>query len=100
MKVVAAAYERLEGGGCMALMDINDEECEETYHSERAASYRSPGDYSTAYKGLEHLFFCKKTLSSALKSLGFESVIFSPHWSQSYWNRKFRFNLIARKSIS
>ena len=100
MEVLSAAYEKLVAGGCVALMDLNDEECEETYHSERAAAYRSPGEYASAYKGLEHLFFCKETLSSGLKSIGFDSVVFFPHWSESYGNRKFRFNLIARKSLS
>jgi len=99
MEVLAAAYEKLVSGGCLALMDLNDEECEEMYHSERAASYRSPGEYESAYKGLEHLFFCKMALSSGLRGLGFDSIVFFPHWSESYGNRKFRFNLIARKPL-
>ena len=82
----------------MILLDLNDVNMEDTYHSERMREYKSPADYAKNYKNLSHLFFNKKSLSQDLMSLGMSGIEFFPHAVRDYGNSKFRFNLICTKA--
>ena len=85
-------------GGKLLLLDLNDANMEDTYHSDRMREYNSPADYAKTYKNLSHLFFDKQSLSQRLETLGMWKIEFFPHAASDYGNSKFRFNLICTKA--
>lgn len=88
---------KLRKNGYLVLLDVNDCDVEQIYHSERAKAYSSPEEYEKDYLGLKHLFFDKGRLSIFLSSIGMSDIKFFPHKASDYSNSKFRFNLICKK---
>jgi hypothetical protein len=82
----------------LVLLDLNDKNHEDNYHSERMLAYTSSDDYYDTYKGLEHLFFDKASLVSKLKACGMTSIECFDHAVIDYGNAKFRFNISCVKT--
>ena len=78
-------------------MDMNDVSKEKIYHKERMLAYKKPQEYEATYRGLDHLFFDKKSIEYLLTSLGMKNIEYFPHAVSEYGNSKFRFNLICTK---
>ena len=97
-EVLALLCTQIRSGGKLLLLDLNDANMEDTYHSDRMREYNSPADYAKTYKNLSHLFFDKKSLSQSLETLGMLKIEFFPHAASDYGNSKFRFNLICTKA--
>ena len=97
-EVLALLCTQIRPGGKLLLMDLNDVNMEDTYHSDRMREYKSPADYAKTYKNLNHLFFDKRSLSQRLKLLGMSKIEFFPHAVHGYGNSKFRFNLICTRA--
>ena len=97
-EVLALLCTQIKSGGKLLLLDLNDANMEDTYHSDRMREYNSPADYAKTYKNLSHLFFDKQSLSQRLETLGMWKIEFFPHAASDYGNSKFRFNLICTKA--
>jgi len=95
--VIERAFLNLEKGGCFFLMDCNDVNQKENYHSERKKQYENPDQYDEKYKNHPHLFFNKDELVFKMKCVGFKSIEFFEYPTSQYSNQKFRFNLMAVK---
>lgn len=87
----------LAPGGTIALLDINDIDCEETYHTTRKLNYRNPAEYEEKYRHLPHLFLSRQRIATTLNDLGFRDIGFFDHPIVEYKNAQYRFNVIARK---
>ena len=97
-EVLALLCTQIKSGGKLLLLDLNDANMEDTYHSDRMREYNSPADYAKTYKNLSHLFFDKQSLSERLETLGMWKIEFFPHAASDYGNSKFRFNIICTKA--
>ena len=97
-EVLALLCTQIKSGGKLLLLDLNDANMEDTYHSDRMREYNSPADYAKTYKNLSHLFFDKQSLSQRLETLGMWKIEFFSHAASDYGNSKFRFNLICTKA--
>jgi ubiquinone/menaquinone biosynthesis C-methylase UbiE len=95
--VLRAWCSKLKKNGYLVLLDINDIEKLEIYHSQRAKEHGSPEEYEKKYSGLSHLFFEKNELFEFLTNVGMAQLKFFPHKVSDYGNAKFRFNLICKK---
>lgn len=87
----------LASGGSIALLDVNDSNCEETYHITRKLNYRNPAEYDEKYLHLPHLFLSRQRIAMTLKVLGFGDIRFVNYPIAEYKNAQYRFNVIARK---
>ena len=54
-------------------------------------------EYNKFYKGLDHLFICKKTLELNLRESGFKDIKFFDPVTKGNHVRKYRFNVMANK---
>ena len=75
-EVLALLCDQIKLSGKLILLDLNDADMEDTYHSERMREYNSLLIMLKNYKNLSHLFFNKQSLSDHLKSLGMSSIEF------------------------
>lgn len=97
LKTIKTMFDSLSAGGRIALLDINDADFEETYHSVRREAYENPTEYDSKYQDYPHLFLNKNRVVSWLRNLGFIDIEFVPHSVAEYGNSRFRFNIIATK---
>tara|TARA_B100001113_G_scaffold349877_1_gene346031 strand:- start:1001 stop:1735 length:735 start_codon:yes stop_codon:yes gene_type:complete len=97
LKTLNNSFRNLRKGGLLIIMDLNNIEMEQEYHSERKKLYKSPEEYDEKYQNHQHLFFSKNELLSLLKKVGFKEVKFFKNPCKNYKNSKFRFNLSAKK---
>ena len=95
--VIQKSSEILRDSGVIAILDINDKSKEGSYHSSRKLLHSNPESYDLLYKDHPHLFYSKQEIINMLTDNGFHNIQFFGHYSKSYENAKFRFNVIAEK---
>jgi len=95
--VIQKSSEILRDSGVIAILDINDKSKEGSYHSSRKLLHSNPESYDLLYKDHPHLFYSKQEIINMLTDNGFHNIQFFDHYSKSYENAKFRFNVIAEK---
>jgi ubiquinone/menaquinone biosynthesis C-methylase UbiE len=97
-EVLSEIHRVLKRGGKGCLMDLNDKECEASYHEDRRKLYKNPEDYDNKYATLRHLFFDKTEFVRSLQTRKCFDVKFFPHYIPEYLNSRFRFNLTFQKA--
>ena len=84
----------------IAILDVNDVEKFDHFHTERIKQFVEEGfseeDYKKKYLGLDHLFYSKKWFEELGQKLDLETEIFDQS-NDNYGNSKLRFNVIFTK---
>ena len=96
-EVIDIWSKKLNPGGKLILMDLNNVKIKKQYHSQRIKLYKNEKQYVADYKGLNHFFFNQELLKIKLNKLNITDVRFFPNSILNYKNSKFRFNLIGTK---
>jgi len=97
LEVIKKAYKLLKPGGGFCLLDLNDKNHEKESLNMRMNSFSNDQEYKKFYKGLDHLFICKKKLELNLIKLGFKDIVFFDMGTKGNLIRKYRFNVRAKK---
>jgi ubiquinone/menaquinone biosynthesis C-methylase UbiE len=97
IKTIETMTHALKTGGKIALMDLNDASCENTYHKDRRKNFTNQSEYDEKYRNHSHLFYSRELIKKTLTDFGFVEIFFPKHFVPSYLNSKFRFNIIGTK---
>ena len=96
-EVIKKASNLLKPGGKICLLDLNDKKYEKESLQMRINSFSNHEEYEKFYKGLDHLFICKKNLELNLRKSGFTDIKFFDPFTKQDNIRKYRFNVMANK---
>ena len=95
--VIKKANKLLKPGGKFCLLDLNDKKYKKESIQIRINSFSNDQEYKKVYKGLDHLFICKKNLVLNLRKSGFKDIKFFDPLIKEDNVRKYRFNVMANK---
>jgi SAM-dependent methyltransferase len=96
-QTVVSMSSTLKPGGKIALLDLNNAEMKDAYHSARRLASGNPAVYEAKYKDYPHQFYDKLEMKAFLESLGFHDLAFIQHPVAEYKNSIYRFNIIGTK---
>lgn len=97
-RVVGVMCDALEGGGRIAVLDVNDAALEANYHSHRRAASPDPGLYAEKYRNHPHAFYDRAALREWMQASGITEVRTFGHAVPDYLNSRYRFNLMGIKA--